>query len=33
VPAFIINEQYLISGAQDSGVFVDAFQRIEEKVA
>lgn len=33
VPAFIINEQYLISGAQDSGVFVAAFQRIEEKVA
>ena len=33
VPAFVIDEQYLISGAQESDVFVDAFQRLGEKVA
>ena len=33
VPAFIIDEQYMISGAQESEVFVDAFQRLGEKVA
>jgi predicted DsbA family dithiol-disulfide isomerase len=33
VPAFIIEERYLLSGAQDSAVFVDAFRRAADKTA
>ena len=28
VPAFVIEERYLLSGAQDSSVFVDAFKKV-----
>ena len=31
VPAFVIDEQYLISGAQDTGTFVRLLSRIQER--